>query len=87
MAIRTGVDTVRSFVNVVNQSIEFGTSMSDALTACAIEMRLYREMQAQEMANKLTVKMSALLASLMLPAIILLTVGPVAIRYMRHFAA
>lgn len=51
MATRTGVDTVRSFVNVVNQSIEFGTSMSDALTAYAIEMRLYREMQAQELAT------------------------------------
>lgn len=87
MATRTGVETVRSFVNVVNQSIEFGTSMSEALTAYAVEMRLYREMQAQEMANKLPVKMSAVLASLMLPAIILLTVGPVVIRYMRHFAA
>lgn len=87
MAARTGVDTVRSFVNVVNQSIEYGTSMSDALTAYAVEMRLYREMQAQEMANKLPVKMSAVLASLMLPALILLTVGPVVIRYMRYFGA
>ena len=38
------------------------------------ELRLYREMAAQEKANKLPVKMSGVLASLMLPALILLTV-------------
>jgi tight adherence protein C len=83
MATRTGVDIVRSFANVVAQSIQFGTSMSEALTAYAAEMRLFREMKAQEMANKLPVKMSAVLASLMLPALIMLTIGPVVIRYMR----
>jgi tight adherence protein C len=48
-------------------------------------MRDYREMKAQEMANKLPVKMSAVLASLMLPALLLLTLGPVVIRYMRFY--
>lgn len=86
MAVRTGVETVRSFANVVVQSMQFGTPMSEALTTYAQEMRLYREMRAQEMANKLPVKMSAVLASLMLPALILLTVGPVVIRYTRYFA-
>ncbi|TNC59408.1 type II secretion system F family protein, partial [Rubellimicrobium roseum] len=64
MAARTGVDTVRSFASVVAQSMQFGTSMSEALTAYAAEMRTVREMKAQEMANKLPVKMSAVLASL-----------------------
>lgn len=83
MATRTGVDTVRSFAHVVAQSMHFGTPMSEALTTYATEMRQYREMKAQEMANKLPVKMSAVLASLMLPALILITVGPVVIRYIR----
>jgi tight adherence protein C len=65
-----GVDTVRSFANVVQQSMQFGTSMGDALQAYAREMREIRETKAQEMANKLPVKMSAVLASLMLPALI-----------------
>jgi tight adherence protein C len=85
MAERTGVETVRSFANVVQQSMQFGTSMSEALTTYANEMRDYREMKAQEMANKLPVKMSAVLASLMLPALLLLTLGPVVIRYMRFY--
>jgi tight adherence protein C len=85
MAARTGVEMVRSFAMVVQQSMQFGTSMSDALTTYAIEMRSYREMRAQEMANKLPVKMSAVLASLMLPALLLLTLGPVVIRYIRFY--
>ena len=87
MALRTGVDTVRSFANVVAQSMQFGTPMAEALTAYAREMRETREMRAQEAANKLPVKMSGVLASLMLPALILLTVGPVVIRYVRFFEA
>lgn len=87
MADRTGVDTVRSFANVVQQSMQFGTSMGDALEAYAREMREIRETKAQEMANKLPVKMSAVLASLMLPALIILTIGPTVIRYVRYFGA
>lgn len=86
MARRTGVETVKSFANVVQQSMQFGTPMSDALQTYANEMREYRETKAQEMANKLPVKMSAVLAGLMLPALILLTVGPVIIRYTAMFS-
>ena len=85
MAMRTNVEAIRSFANVVVQSQQFGTSMSEALTSYAAEMRNYRELKAQEIANKLPVKMSGVLASLMLPAILLLTLGPVVIRYMRFF--
>jgi tight adherence protein C len=86
MAARTGLDEVTSFVNVVLQSIQFGTSISGTLSAYAREMRQNRELRAQEMANKLPVKMSAIMASLMLPALLLLTLGPVVIRYTRYFA-
>jgi tight adherence protein C len=86
MADRSGVPEVFSFASVVMQSIQFGTSISDALTTYATEMRHAREMRAQEMANKLPVKMSAVLASLMLPALVLLVLGPVIIRYLRNVA-
>jgi tight adherence protein C len=85
MANRIGLDVVHSFANVVAQSIQFGTSMSSALATYSEELREYRETMAQEMANKLPVKMSAVLAALMLPALILLTVGPVVIRFIRFF--
>lgn len=87
MARRTGVDEVTSFVNVVLQSARFGTPMSSALKTYAEEMRLTRELKAQEKANKLPVQMSAVMASLMLPAILMLTLGPVVIRYIDYFAS
>lgn len=86
MAARTGVDEVSAFASVVLQSMQFGTSISDTLTTYATEMRRNRELRAQEQANKLPVKMSAVMASLMLPALITLTLGPVVIRYVRYFS-
>ncbi|PWJ20300.1 type II secretion system F family protein [Jannaschia seohaensis] len=84
MAARCGVDTVSSFVKVVQQSLQFGTPLTEALHVYASEMRLYRELAAQEMANKLPVKMSIALASFMLPALILMTVGPTVIRWLTY---
>ena len=85
MAARTAVDEVASFAGVILQSIQFGTSVSDALTTYASEMRISRELKAQEMANKLPVKMSGVMASLMLPALFLLILGPIAIRWSNTF--
>ncbi|MEO6298295.1 MAG: type II secretion system F family protein, partial [Paracoccaceae bacterium] len=84
MAARTGVAEVSSFANVVLQSLQYGSSISDALTVYSDEMRLSRELRAQEMANKLPVKMSAVMASLMLPTLLMLALGPVVIRYIRY---
>ncbi|MCU9840235.1 type II secretion system F family protein [Ruegeria sp. WL0004] len=87
MARRTGVDMIHSFASVVQQSMRFGTSMSEALTTYAAEMREYRETKAQEMANKLPVKMSAVLAGLMLPTLMIVTAAPTLIRYFRGFGS
>ena len=84
MAARTGVAQVNSFANVVLQSLQYGSSIAEALTVYSEEMRLARELRAQDMANKLPVKMSAVMASLMLPTLLMLALGPVVIRYMRY---
>jgi len=86
MAERMGIDEAHAFVNVVLQSMRFGTSMSTTLTVYANEMRERRELRAQEKANKLPVQMSAVMASLMLPALLMVSLGPVVIRYVRYFA-
>lgn len=84
MADRTGIEEINAFASVVLQSLQFGASISDALHTYATEMRRSRELRAQEMANKLPVKMSAIMAALMLPALIMLAIGPVVIRYIRY---
>ncbi|WP_127903642.1 type II secretion system F family protein [Solirhodobacter olei] len=85
MAERTQVEEVKAFVNVVIQASRYGTNITDVLMTYAQEMRQNRELKAQEMANKLPVKISAVMASLMLPALLIMTVGPIALRYMRVF--
>jgi len=81
MADRIGLETIRSFANVVRQSMQFGTPMGQALTTYSEELRQTRELRAQEMANKLPVKMSMVLASLMLPALIMMVLAPIVLRY------
>jgi tight adherence protein C len=85
MADRIGLETVRSFANVVQQSMKFGTSMAQAMTTYSEELRQTRELRAQEMANKRPVKMSGVMATLMLPAMVIMTIGPVVIRYLKDF--
>jgi len=85
MADRMGIAEARSFANVVGQSLQFGTSLAEALRAYAIEMRQARELRAQEKANKLPVQMSAVMATLMLPALFLITLTPIALRYLKAF--
>ncbi len=86
MARRTGVEEINSFASVILQSMQFGTPITDALMTFAEEMRTFRELKAQEKANKLPVQMSAVLAMFMLPAIVMLSLAPVVIRYIRYFA-
>ncbi|WP_222435218.1 type II secretion system F family protein [Puniceibacterium confluentis] len=81
MAERMGIDEAKSFVLVVVQSMQFGTSLTKSLRAYAIEMRENRELSAQEKANKLPVQMSAVMSLLMLPALFLITLTPIIIRY------
>lgn len=78
---RTGVDAMASFANVVQQSAEFGTPISQALETYANEMRLDRELKAQAKANQLPVKMSAVLAAFMMPILLLIMLTPIAIRW------
>jgi tight adherence protein C len=86
MADRLAIDEACSFVNVVLQSIRFGTSMSQSLLVYSAEMRQRRELRAQEKANKLPVLMSAVMALLMMPSLLIVTIGPVVLRYMQTFA-
>lgn len=83
LARRTGVVEIASFTTVIQQSVRFGTNIADALRVYASEMRFKRQMDAEERANKLPVKMSGVLALLMLPAMLTLALGPVVIRAIR----
>ena len=83
---RTGILELASFASVVMQSSRFGTSISDALQVYAEEMRSDREIKAQERANKLPVQMSAIMAGIMMPTLLMICLSPVLIRFLRMAA-
>jgi tight adherence protein C len=76
MSERCGVSDIASFVTVLVQSQQFGTSISDALRVYASEMRDKRVMRAEEKANKLPTKMTLATMMLTVPPLMAMLIGP-----------
>ncbi|MCK0095339.1 type II secretion system F family protein [Yoonia sp. F2084L] len=76
MSDRCGVADISSFVTVLVQSAQFGTSIADALRVYASEMRDKRVMRAEEAANKLPTKMTLATMMLTVPPLMAMLIGP-----------
>ena len=76
MSERCGVADISSFVTVLIQSQQFGTSIADALRVYASEMRDKRVMRAEEAANKLPTKMTLATMMLTVPPLLVILIGP-----------
>ncbi len=76
MSERCGVADVASFVTVLIQSQQFGTSIAEALRVYSAEMRDKRVMKAEEMANKLPTKMTLATMMLTVPPLLIILIGP-----------
>ncbi|AXI43415.1 type II secretion system F family protein [Sulfitobacter sp. SK011] len=85
MAEHVDVEELTSFANVILQSNQFGTSVSTALNQFSADMRLDRELRAQEKANRLPVQMSAVMALCMMPVLLLICLSPMVIRWINMF--
>lgn len=85
IAQRTGVDEIRNFSAILVQSEKLGTDMAQALRATADQLRVARTMRAEEMAQKLPVKMVFPMVFLLLPALMLVLAGPALIQFFRAF--
>ena len=83
LARRLGVDEVNAFVTLLVQSEALGTSIADSLRVYAQEMRSARLLRAEELANKLPVKITIPLGFCILPCLIIVVMTPVAIRIVR----
>ncbi len=84
LAHRIGIDDVRSFVTLLVQSENLGTSIALALRIHAEEMRRKRMSRAEEKANKLPVKLSVPLVLCILPALMLTVMSPAVITVIRN---
>ena len=80
LADRLNLDEARVFVAMLRQSIELGSDIGDALRAYSDEMRGKRLLRAEEMANKLPVKLVIPLGTCIFPVILMVVMVPVIIR-------
>jgi tight adherence protein C len=76
VADRTGVSEIKKLVGVLVQSDRFGTGIGEALRMHSDYMRIQRRQEAEEKANKVAVKLVFPIFFFILPAIVLIAVGP-----------
>ncbi|SDE48756.1 type II secretion system F family protein [Limimaricola pyoseonensis] len=76
MAERCGVTDINSFVTVLVQSQQFGTSIAEALRVFSAEMRDKRVLRAEEKANTLPTKLTLATMLLTVPPLLLILIGP-----------
>jgi tight adherence protein C len=77
---RIGLDEVRSFATLLQQSKELGTSLSAALRVFSDEMRHKRMSLAEEKAHSLPAKMSVPVTMCILPVVMLVAVIPIIVQ-------
>jgi tight adherence protein C len=80
MALRCGVSEVHNLMTILAQTSRFGTSVAQALRVHSDAMRIKRRLSAEEQAAKTTVKLVFPLVMFILPALLIVLVGPAAIR-------
>ncbi|SRR5579875_77449 len=86
MAERTGVDDISTLSAILIQSEKLGSEMSEALRATAEQLRAKRSLRAEEMAQKLPIKMIIPMILFLMPAMLLVLVGPAMLTIFRFFA-
>ena len=77
LAIRANVDQVNSLVNLLLQSDLLGSSMATTLRVFAADMRAHQLLRAEEAAQKMTVKLSIILVTCFMPALMIAVMAPV----------
>jgi tight adherence protein C len=81
---RCGLQETTTMVNLLVQSDALGTSMATTLRAFADDLRSNRLLRAEEIGQKISVKLSIVLVFCFLPALFISIFAPVATRLLLH---
>jgi tight adherence protein C len=87
LGARTGVDEIRSLAALLIQSEKIGARLGPALRASADLLNSRRRLSAEEAARKSSIKMLFPLVFFILPAMLLVILGPAVIQLMRVFSS
>jgi tight adherence protein C len=82
LGIRTGNAALQSLAAMLVQAERFGTSIAQALRVHADTLRTNRQLAAEEMASKASVKMSFPLVLFIFPATFIVVMGPTILNLM-----
>ncbi|HEX6970346.1 MAG TPA: type II secretion system F family protein [Micromonosporaceae bacterium] len=83
LAKRTSVTELRTFCAVVVQATELGIPIANVLREQAREMRIRRRQRAEELAQKVPVKILFPLVFCLLPALFIVVIGPGVLNILR----
>ncbi len=83
LARRADVEDLRRFVGAVNQADSYGIAISDVLRAQAEDLRDKRKQRAEKRAMEIPVKVVFPLMVCILPALMIIVVGPAVMDLMR----
>jgi tight adherence protein C len=86
LAERTDVPELRSFVAAMVQADAFGIPVAGVLRVQAREMRVKRSQRAEELAQKVPVKILFPLIFCIMPCLFLVVMGPAAIKLINSFS-
>ena len=85
MAKRLELEDLRNLAVFLIQTEELGGSIARSLKVYATTMRQKRRQRAEEAARKMVIKLLFPLALFIMPALLLVVLGPPAINIMRMF--
>mgnify|MGYP000188669329 CR=1 FL=1 len=85
LGIRPGVSELESVIRPVIQAERSGVSIATALRVQADALRTRRRQRAQEEAQKMSVKMMLPIAAFLLPATLIVAVGPAVFSFIDFF--
>lgn len=83
---RTDVAELRGFITSMVQADAFGIPIANVLRVQAREMRIKRSQRAEELAQKVPVKILFPLIFCIMPALFIVIIGPAAIQIMQSFS-
>jgi tight adherence protein C len=87
MAERTGVEELKSLAAILIQTDRFGTSIAETLQVFAKSIREERSFLAQEVAEKMSVKMLIPMILFIFPAVLIVILGPAFITIFKGLAS